>query len=84
VALTVNGVVPAGVAAVVLIVKVETSVMFGCDAAKEIGFGEKEAVAPAGSAVVTLRVAAIASLPLPRFTLTVYVALFPAATGLGD
>jgi hypothetical protein len=54
-ALTVNGVVPAGVAAVVLIVRVE---VFEVSAAtNETGFGTKDAVAPVGSTVVTVNVA---------------------------
>ena len=46
--------------------------------------GLNDAVAPAGSAVVTLR-GEVHELPLPlKFTVTVYVAELPGATGFGD
>jgi hypothetical protein len=71
---TVNGLEPAGVAAVVVIVSVEVLELSA--AAKLTVLGLNEALAPEGRAVVTLRSAlkAVPVAPL-RFTVTVYVAL---------
>jgi hypothetical protein len=74
VALTVNDVEPEGVAAVVAIVSVE--VLEASPAAKLTVAGLNEAVAPVGSAVVTLTFALKAALvPAARLIVTVYVAL---------
>jgi hypothetical protein len=73
-AFTVKLVAPTGVDAVVLIVRVAVLLAFA--AAKETGLGEKDALAPAGNAPVTLRVAVNAPEepgPVPRFTVIVYV-----------
>ena len=71
-ALTVKLVLPEGVAAVVVIVSV---VVFEVSLeVNETGFGEKDAVAPVGRAVVTLMVAVKLPLlpgPLPLLTVTV-------------
>ena len=71
-ALTVKLVVPPGVAGVVEIVKVD--VCEDAAAAKETGFGEKDAFAPVGKDVMTLRVAVNAPdepVPVPRLTVIV-------------
>src|SRR5712692_2287329 len=69
-ACTVNGFEPAGVVAVVLMVSVE---VFGALSPlfQWTGFGPKEAVAPVGSVVVTLKLASKTPVPLARFTVTV-------------
>ena len=71
-ALTVNTVLPPGVAAVVEIVSVDVLKLSA--GTKLTGFGENNAVVPVGSAVVTLRVAVKAPAlpgPVPRLTVTV-------------
>jgi hypothetical protein len=84
-ACTLKIVVPPGVPVVVLMVNVDVlAVSVGV---KETGFGEKDAAAPAGNVVVTLRFAVNAPEdpePVPRFTATINVAVFPAVTGFGD
>jgi hypothetical protein len=73
-AFTVKLVAPTGVDAFVLIVRVAVLLAFA--AVKETGLGEKDALAPAGNALVTLRVAVNAPAapgPEPRLTVIVYV-----------
>jgi hypothetical protein len=77
---TVNVVEPGGVAFVVLMVSVEVALppVLVSDP------GLKDAVAPAGRAVVTLR-GEVHELPLPlKLTVTVYPAELTGPTGLGD
>ena len=72
-AFTVKLVDPAGVKAVVLMVKVDVREF--CAAVNETGLGEKDALAPVGR-VVMLRAAVNAPAepgPLPLFTVIVYV-----------
>jgi hypothetical protein len=77
---TVNVVEPGGVALVVLIVSVE----FALPPMLVTELGLNEALAPAGSAVVTLS-GEVHELPLPlKFTVTEYAVELPGATGLGD
>src|SRR5262245_25517489 len=81
-AFTVKVVVPSGVAPVVEIVIVQVF-----DESLEVndtGFGENEAVAPAGSDEVTDIVAVNVPGPVPRFTVTTYVAVAPGAMVAGD
>jgi hypothetical protein len=71
-AFTVKGTTPPGVTDVVPMVSVAVlEVLLGV---KETGFGEKDAVTPAGSVEVIVRVAVNAPLPVPRSTVTRYVA----------
>jgi len=78
-AFTVNVDEPAGVAPVVLIVKVEVWLL----PVLVTGLGLNAAVAPVGSPVVTLSVAEQPGVPLPlKFTVTGYVVEFPTITGL--
>ena len=85
-ALTVNDVVPAGVVPeVVEIVSVDV-LELSADV-NVTGFALKEALAPAGNAVVMLRVALKFPLeppPVPRNTVIVKAALEPGVTGSGD
>jgi hypothetical protein len=77
---TVNVVEPGGVAFVVLIVSVEVAL----PPVLVTELGLNKALAPAGSAVVTLN-GEVHELPLPlKFTVTVYAVELPGATGLGD
>jgi hypothetical protein len=62
-----------GVAVVVLMVRVEVFVL--SPLAKESELGLNEAVAPVGKELVRLRFAVNATVPVPRVTVTVYVAL---------
>ena len=72
---------PGGVAFVVLIVSVDVGLP-GPTLVTELGLNE--AVAPAGSAVVTLR-GEVHEVPLPlKLTVTVYAVELPGATGFGD
>jgi len=71
-ALTVKDVVPAGVEPVVVMVKVD--VLTSSFDSNETGVGEKEALAPAGKAVVILKAAVKdpeEPPPLPLFTVMV-------------
>ena len=76
---TVNVTVPTGVAAVVVIVKVD--VTSPPVLVRELGLNE--ALTPAGRAEETLR-GEVQELPFPlKFTVTLYVAVFPGDIGLG-
>src|SRR5207249_1833946 len=85
-ALTVNDVAPAGVVPEVVEI-VSVDVLEFSDEASATGFTLKEALAPAGNAVVMLRAALKFPLeppPVPRNTVIVYAALEPDVTGSGD